>query len=65
MNEQKLFAGPRIRRMRKDTIAGDHPDVELGIGTLGSGGDGQCSAVDAVQPVGVHVVRKTAATPDS
>ena len=37
-------------------VAGDHPHAQFGIGTLDSGRDRRCAAVNAVKPVGVHVV---------
>jgi hypothetical protein len=41
-------------------IAGHHPDIQIGPHPLQPGGDGRGPAMDAVQPVGVEVVREAA-----
>ena len=40
------------------TVAAHLPDAEIRIGDLHSGRDRGGAAVDAVEPVGVHIVRK-------
>ena len=40
------------------TVTAHLPDAEFRIGHLHTCGDGRGAAVDAVEPVGVHIVRK-------
>ena len=46
-------------------VAGDHPDVELGVGELDAGGDRRRAAVDRVEAVGRHVVREARRAADA
>jgi hypothetical protein len=46
-------------------VAGDDPDVELGVGQLDAGRDRGRAAVDRVEAVGVHVVREAARAADA
>ena len=46
-------------------VAGDDPYVELGIGELDAGGEGRRAAVDGVEAVGRHVIRKAARAADA
>ena len=46
-------------------VAGDHPHVEVGSGHGEAGGDGRRPPVDAVDAVGVHVVREAARAADA
>ena len=46
-------------------VAGDDPDLQVGPHALQAGGDGRRPAVDAVDAVGVHVVRKPAGAADA
>ena len=46
-------------------VAGDDPHVEVGPGHGQPGGDGRRPAVDAVHPVGVHVVREAGGAADA
>ena len=46
-------------------IAGDHPSEQVGANALQPRREGRSAAMDRVQPVGVHVVRKAARTADA
>src|SRR6185369_3237105 len=46
-------------------VAGDDPYRKLGIGELDAGGDRKRAPVDAVEAVGVHVIREAARASDS
>jgi 2-oxoglutarate ferredoxin oxidoreductase subunit alpha len=47
-----------VQAVLAGAVAGDEPDVELGVGELDAGGEGGGAAVDRVEPVGVHVIRE-------
>ena len=46
-------------------VAGDDPHVELGIGELDPGREGRRAAMDRVEAVGRHVIRKAAGAADA
>src|SRR5690606_32072470 len=46
------------------SVARGQPDAELGVGSLHAQGDGGSPAMDRVEPIGVHVVGKSAAAAD-
>src|SRR5690606_16068008 len=46
-------------------VAGHQPDVELGIGELDAGGEGRGAAMDRVEAVALHIVRKPARAADA
>src|ERR1700737_4781773 len=46
-------------------VAGDHPHAQLRPRHLQSGGDCRRAAMDAVKPVGVHVIREAAGAADA
>src|SRR6185503_18879512 len=46
-------------------VAGDDPDGQLRTHELQARGDGRCAAMDGVEAVGVHVIRKAGGTADA
>ena len=58
---QKVVAADR----QSVTVAGDHPDIEVGPGQLDPGGDGRRPAVDGVEAIGGHVIGKAGRAADA
>jgi hypothetical protein len=58
---QEVIAADRQRI----AVAGDDPDLQIRTRQLQSGGDGRGTAVNAVEAVGVHVVREPAGAADA
>ena len=46
-------------------VTGDDPDLEIGVGAFGAGRDGQRPAMDAMESVGLQVIRESAAAADA
>ncbi len=50
---------------KRIAVAGRDPDFKLGMGDLNAGGDSGCAAVNGMEPVGIHVIRKAAGAADA